>query len=144
MEEFKIEHYEKSNSGKKFPIFKTLSSNEAERIYRKFSEIVGVSISNLQLVKTIDEMEYQIENVNADDNNFSFANILNYLNIIPKRKVYINWYRYDNIDEMFTEDFIRDFDDIWYPGPDDIDIFDGSFLWIISVCHEGYIKYIKF
>lgn len=47
--------------------------------------------------------------------------------IKPQTNVYINWYRYDQVDEMAFVDLDKCFADIWYPGPDDIDIFDSEF-----------------
>ncbi len=33
----------------------------------------------------------------------------------------------------------RWFDDIWYPASDDIDLFDSTLDWILSVSHSGLI-----
>ena len=36
------------------------------------------------------------------------------------------------------------FSDIWYPSTDDIDVFDSSVSWILSVNHEGEIRSMHF
>ncbi|EKO31739.1 hypothetical protein LEP1GSC179_0008 [Leptospira santarosai str. MOR084] len=43
---------------------------------------------------------------------------------------------------MYLIDLINNFDDIWYPSVDDIDIIDMSISWILSVSHFGEIKLI--
>lgn len=41
---------------------------------------------------------------------------------------------------MRFKDLTEHFDYIWYPGPDDIEIFDDSLSWILSVDHGGYLR----
>jgi len=62
------------------------------------------------------------------------------LGISAEKKVYVNWYRYDNVDEIQFVDLTKYFDDIWYPGLDDIDIFDATFSWILSISHDGAVR----
>jgi hypothetical protein len=38
------------------------------------------------------------------------------------------------------EDLSRYFDDIFYPGPDDIELFDETLKWFMLVDHEGAIS----
>lgn len=59
------------------------------------------------------------------------------------QKVYINWHRFDKIDQMQFPDLMGHFDDIWYPGADDIDIFDDSLNWVASVSHFGNVRLLK-
>ena len=35
------------------------------------------------------------------------------------------------------------FDDIWYPDSDDIDIFDQTLSWILTVLHNGDVKILQ-
>jgi hypothetical protein len=35
------------------------------------------------------------------------------------------------------------FADLWYPGPDDIDILDASLSWILAVGHDGEVKLVQ-
>lgn len=57
--------------------------------------------------------------------------------------MFINWDRYEEIDEMGLDDLNRYFSDIWYPGSDEVDVFDSSFGWFLSVSPEGYVKVVR-
>jgi hypothetical protein len=49
----------------------------------------------------------------------------------------------DFIDAMALNDLVRYFADLWYPGPDDIDILDASLSWILAVGHDGEVKLVQ-
>ena len=74
--------------------------------------------------------------------NFKLIETLKNLKIQSSDKIFINWYRYDNIDSMTLDDLDTYFYDIWFAGPDDIDIFDRNLNWIVSIQHEGIVSYI--
>jgi hypothetical protein len=49
--------------------------------------------------------------------------------------VFINWYRFDDIDEMRLPDLAEHFADVWLPMAEDPDIFDSTFTWMLSIAH---------
>lgn len=57
---------------------------------------------------------------------------------------YINWRGFEDIDRLETKALAKYFDDIWYPGPDEIDIWDASYEWIMSIDADGGIRYAAF
>jgi len=57
-------------------------------------------------------------------------------------EVFINWHRFDRIDRIALLDLSNHFSDIWYPGSDDIEIFDESFDWLVAVHHDGDVRVI--
>ncbi|MBR3482957.1 MAG: hypothetical protein IKH45_08795 [Neisseriaceae bacterium] len=57
--------------------------------------------------------------------------------------ILIDWGKFDDIDKMAVNDFIKYFDDIWYPVADDIDVFDKSCSWIMRIAHWGDIFVIQ-
>jgi hypothetical protein len=59
------------------------------------------------------------------------------------KKVYLNWYRFDDIDQIDLAALDQYFSDIWYPGSDDLDVFDDSTDWIVSIAHFGKIRFFK-
>jgi hypothetical protein len=143
MENFKIEHFKKDNPSKEFPWFKALSSDEARVVYEEISRKIGKNIDPDQLVIKIDEAGKPIKSFNANNEDFVLNKVFETLNISPTENVFINWYRFDNIDEICLEDLNLHFDDVWYPGSDDIDIFDANFSLILSVSHGGAIKILR-
>lgn len=94
------------------------------------------------MTNAIDQKGTLVEGVKCEDCKLQVAGLLSYLKISPREHVFINWNRYDDIDEIGFNDLDMYFSDIWYPGSDDIDIFDSSFRWIISISPEGYIKVV--
>jgi hypothetical protein len=140
MEEFKREHF-KATYGMPFPAVRTLSPAEASEVARRLRTLLNLrpDSSPLQLVCALDELEETITDVNAEDSNFALDTIL-WKSVAPEAKVMINWYRFDEIDEVDFDDLVAFFNNFWYPGADDIDVFDASLSWIISVRHDGTIK----
>ncbi len=142
MENFKIEHFKRNNPADDFPAFNSLTFDKIQLIYDKLLKAIGGYFSPDQLVKKINELETLVKNVNANNEDFLLKSLLCEINIHPQQKVYVNWYRFDNIDELYFADLNMYFSDIWYPSSDDIDIFDSTFSWLLSISHDGTIKYL--
>jgi len=83
-----------------------------------------------------------LENIDAKDG-FNLIDTLNSISILPLPKIYINWYQFDDIDLINTSDLNKYFDDIWFPSADDIDLFDESLNWIVSIRHDGNVCFLK-
>jgi len=94
----------------------------------------------LVLTNRLLELSVPYKGINAENEHFDLAAVAKDLGISAEKKVYVNWYRYDNVDEIQFVDLTKYFDDIWYPGPDDIDIFDATFSWILSISHDGAVR----
>ena len=77
------------------------------------------------------------------ESEFQLIEVLKNLSIEPLENIYINWYKFDNIDIVKLLDLNNYFFDIWFPNSDDIEIFDDSLSWIISVRHDGNVSYLK-
>ena len=65
------------------------------------------------------------------------------LGLEPREEVYVNWDDFATIHRVRFADLAENFDYLWYPGPDDVDIFDESLSWVLSVDHGGYIRVWK-
>ena len=145
MEKYKIDNFKKENQSIDFPWHRSLSSIEIQNIVSKLSKAVGdVDVDPLALVKKIQKTSLQVDGINAEDSDFSISRIFEMLKIHPAENIFINWYRYDVLDEVRLDEFNHYFANIWYPSADDIDIFYISMDWIISISHHCIIRYIKF
>lgn len=143
MEKFKIENFEK-DSERVFPKFRSLDTQEIDCIVNRLRTTLAINLKeNLKLTVEIDRRQSILNQFNMHSVDITFSDILIKLNIHSSELVYINWYRYDNIDEMNLKDLVMHFNDIWYPCSDDIDIFDETCKWIVSINHEGYVKFLK-
>ncbi len=140
MEQFKVELFEEEY---KIPFinYKELRNDECQVLYRKINNIINsrINLTPLKMVCILEEKSKMISNFNANEN-FNLKECLNFLKIIPNESIYINWYRFDEIDELNFSDFNKFFDDIWFPEVDDINIFDSSLSWILSINHNGVVS----
>jgi hypothetical protein len=140
-----IEHFMAENPGAQFPHHRSLSINETEGIRRRLKKLIGLpdATDDLALVREVAKRSKECEGVNVNDAEFNISTILEHLNISPNEKLYINFYRFDIVDEMSINDISRHFNFIWYAGSDDIDIFDESLHWIFSISHDGHAQLLN-
>ena len=144
MEQFKLDNFYKEYHFN-FPDYSHLKNNECIKILEKIVKIFSFNenLSSLEILQLLHEKMLNVKNFNAEDEAFKFSSLLKELQITPKENVYINWYRFDDIDYIKYEHVAKYFEEIWYPGPDDIEIFDDTYEWFISIDHDGYVKYFK-
>jgi hypothetical protein len=146
MDPIKIKNFGREYPGKQFPIYKTLSNVDAQKI----KEIVATKLnmpensSSLKLVNALEKKSSLIPGADAESDNFNLKSTLSKVGISPNEHVFLNWYRFDRIDEIGLDDLSAYFDDIWYPAADYIDVFDNSLSWIVSIGYSGEVMVIKF
>lgn len=146
MDTFKVKHFEDTHPGETFPPFQAVHAKDAHR----FRELLRARLQldatadDLALVNALGKVEMRMDSANAQDDGFSLREVFNAIEIESCEQLYINWYRFDQIDQIRADDVMRCFDDIWYPASDDIDIFDHSLSWVVSISHEGSIAFVKF
>ena len=141
----KIENFERAKPGQSFPWFRHLNPKESEEIREalmgKLS--LGADTDGLTLVQTLLDRSGALEGYDAGADKFALLPVFEQLGLQPEEHVYINWHRFDDIDLISLKDLVSFFDDIWYPAADDLDIFDPSLNWILSVTHSGQIRILK-
>jgi len=140
MEDFKINFF-KNEHKREFPCYTHLSKKECSIITERLLEKYNLPDINalLERIYANEGFLFFIET----ESEFQFIEVLKNLSIEPLENVYINWYKFDNIDIIKLLDLNNYFFDIWFPISDDIDIFDESLSWIISVRHDGNVSYLK-
>lgn len=138
MEKFKVELFKKEY-GREFPSYKELSKNECNYLIDKIVKKYNLKDRNNIVSEITLKQSYLNNNAN---NNFNIVEILNELHIEPAKTIYLNWYKYDDIDVVDIETINDYFYDIWFPAADDIDFFDLNLNWILSVRHDGAIYYL--
>ena len=141
MEDFKIAHFVSENRGVPFPHYESLSAKENEAIRVRLSEAFGFSqsLAGISLATKIAQLQSHVEGLNAGDENFDLENVTQTAGISVHDKVFVNWYHFDKIDTLAFKDLAVFLGYIWYPSSDDIDIFDSSFSWIVSITHQGEV-----
>lgn len=142
MEDFKLELF-KEEYGRDFPSFTSLSQTECKGIREIICEKFGLSegADLLSFAKEISHKQIHVPEFDATDN-FELTQCLDRLGISFDQDILLNWYQFDEIDRIKIEDVNQYFDDIWFPDSDDIDLFDKSLDWILSIRHDGEISVI--
>jgi len=146
VDEIKIQDFQRDYPGENFPEYRTLSDEEAFRIQLTIITKLGLpqTTSPLDIVKSLEKTSILVPNCNAEDADFELITILTELGINTESTVYINWFRFDKIDELRLVDVSKYLDDLWYPVADSIDVFDESLSWILSIGYFGELLLIKF
>jgi hypothetical protein len=146
MDEFKRRAFRENHPGVAFPEFYTLKTEEASAIRRTLTEKLGIPIDSdpLTLVRRLLEVETPIGGFDARSDTFNLADAIRGAGIQAPSQVLVNWYRFDRIDQFALKDLIDYFTDIWYPSTDDIDIFDRSCAWTLSIMHYGAVQMVHF
>lgn len=140
MEKFKLDHHIKANGGLRLT-FRTLSDAACWTLRERLASRLGLagataSVPFLQMIlRALESRATQ----NAQGERFDLMQVFRQFAIVPREKCLVNFYRFDRIYEFPTTQLATYFDDIWYPGPDDIEIFDDDLTWMISVDHDGFI-----
>lgn len=142
MEQFKIDHFVKENRGMSFPDFESLSESKNVEVRLRVCEAFGFppNLVGAFLAEQIAKLQSNVEGVDAENEDFDLKGLTKLVGISVQENVFVNWHQFDKIDKLSFENLAKCFSDIWYPSSDDIDIFDSSFSWIISITHDGEIQ----
>lgn len=141
MEDFKLRIFERENGGRPFPEHRRLGPGEAERWRHALAEKAGArDLRGARLLGILFGRSRPIEGANADSEGFDLAALAPSLGLVPEREVYLNWDDFATIDRVRFADLAEHFPYFWYPGPDDVWIFDGSLRWVLLVDHGGHLR----
>jgi hypothetical protein len=141
MDSVKIENFKRENPGFAFPRFTSLTPNDCAQLRSGIAGRLGLTAQSepLELLKTLRARATYFTGVNAS-HGFDLRNLISKLGYTPDAEVLVNWYRFDQIDRIAVSDLDKHFDDIWYPGSDDIEVFDESVDWLVLVRHDGVVS----
>lgn len=141
MEAFKLVNFQHEHNTN-MPIVRSIEGSECEAVCRSLFR--NWHVNTLEEFFKKEEQEFVlVDNVNAEDDDLDWNKVFNSIGIPVPNEVFINFERFNNIDVFLFKDFCKYFDDIWYPAADDIEVFDSSFNWIVSVKHYGAVHYAK-
>jgi hypothetical protein len=146
MNQFKIENFRKSHPDSVFPFFKQIDAEACSVLARRIALAIGLTGSTnvLALIRRLVEVESEIGILSENDLSSSLVKILDQATISFSEFVYVNWYRFDSVDQMRYSDFVKNIEDIWYPSSDDVDIFDDTCSSIVSITHFGAVRAVRF
>ena len=137
MNSSRIQDFQLANPGKQFPWFRTLDARETNSLYSRLCAVVDLpaNADGLELVQTIEKAGTILTGAELRDFSGDIQHALQESRVVPRSNVYVNWYRFDEIDEFHFDDILRWFPDLWYTAAEDPDIFDDSLTWMLSLRH---------
>lgn len=141
MDAHKIDNFERVSTGK-FPDFRTLQGTELTTSQNRVFSLFEIAL-NIQLPLEISKMQDLCESrykTLALDEGFDICEVLREFAVHTREVIYLNWSMFDKIDQIDIYDFSNFFSNIWYPGVGDIDLFDETLFWMISIYHDGIIE----
>jgi hypothetical protein len=146
VDSFKLERFRELNPTTEFPQIRKISETKVRELRIRLARVVGfpAEIDNLALTHHLDSLLTPIDGASARTPGFDLAAVAESLGIQPLEDVYINWYRYDRVDEIKFNDLSKFLSWIWYPSADDIEVFDDACSWILSIAHTGDIAFVRF
>ncbi len=133
----KILDFKANHPAEDFPSFRTLEPSGIQVIRSRLGRLTGLpeDAAGLSIVKAIEKTGQVL--ITDDLRNFpgDIVTAFDRHQVTPSSRVYVNWYRFDEIDELRTQDFLRWFPDLWYTAAEDPDIFDEGLEWMLSLRH---------
>ena len=138
MDEFKISLFETEHKAS-FPQYRELTKLEGQKLADEISKKFNINILNFEMDLAAKQSFY---NESDSLESFKLIDTLRGIGIIPMKEIFVNWYKFERLDVFNAVDLDKYFYDIWFPSADDIDIFDESLKWVVSIRHDGIISYI--
>jgi hypothetical protein len=145
MEQVKIENFRREHPGTAFPWFRPLSPDEASNIKTRIRGLLtpDSGTDDLTLTRLVAAISVPLPGVSAEEPGFCLERQLQLRGVRPAPLVFINWYRYDEIDEMRLDELSKHLLYIWYPKTDDIEVFDNSLQWMLTIAHTGEVGFVR-
>ena len=146
MHAIKIDNYEREHGPGTFVRFRHLADVEAASIAEGLRKRLDIpaDATPTDMLREIDRRSVFIPDVDATDERFDLSRLMDRLNLDMPEVVYLNWYHFDDVDEMSTRDLSLHFSDIWYPSADDLEVIDPRTQWVMSIHHAGMITVLDF
>jgi hypothetical protein len=144
MEQFKIEHFKSEHPDHEFPSIGPIAERDIESLRERWFGNLDAEPDTdpLKVLTAIDSRSEPVPGT-ADEESFNLRNTLERLGVSAADTVYINWDRFDTIDAIALRDLSDHFQFIWYPGADDIEIFDATCTWMLLVRHYGGVQIFR-
>ena len=139
MDEFKISLFE-SEHAFRFPQYQSLGKIEGQKLMNNIAEKYNINLTNFEAELAMKQSF--CEEFNGEED-FKLKHCLTSLGIKLSNSLCINWYKFERVDVLTVDDLDKYFYDLWFPSADDIDLFDHTLNWIVSIRHDGCVSWIK-
>jgi hypothetical protein len=136
MEAYKIDNFRKTHT-EPFPTYRSPTEAEAAALEEFYLQIFGTTGPTLCGLLAVVERVLELD---ASNEGFDLSKALPRSYARFDAEVAVKWLdTFDTVDIFHFQTLVKYFDDIWYPGTDDIEIIDLDCKWLIAVEHGGYV-----
>ena len=124
MDKFKIENYEREHGAGTFVPFRHLGDEEANYVKEGLRMRLNLpeGLPSGEILRAIQDRSTLLPGVDADADEFNLRHVLDNLGFEVSEFTYLNWRRFDDIDEVKSSYLPPIFSDVWYPSADDLDL----------------------
>ena len=148
MRQFKLDNFRRSFPSREFPEFETLGEGACAELRGRLVARLGLpskGSDSQSLLAAVHALPGEKLGQVAEGSNPELRALLNSkgIELSTPHRVWVNWRRFEEVDVMGLDALEEHFDDIWYPGPDDIEVFDASLRWFLSVAHDGWMTLFR-
>jgi len=138
MEEFKIKNWEGE-----IPFIYELTQEEIQKLLLKL-KLKFFLRGNISL----NDFYHYILKHNITIGNVFNQQIFNNIkkicpHITDETYIYMDFENFKKIEKIKFRDFVKNFNNIWYPEVDDLTIFDDYCEWVIHFFHYGDVGFVK-
>lgn len=81
-----------------------------------------------------------VEDLDLEENEMPLLPLFSSCGVAPRGELYLQWGIFREVDGFSLAELERCFYELWYPGADDIELFDESMDWVIFVRHFGAVS----
>jgi hypothetical protein len=144
MDEIKITNFAAAHPGAHLPTFRHLERDECGSLQTALAAKLGLPVDSpgLAILRALESRANDIPSIQPSEDSFDLSDLFKRLQLEAK-KIYINWSRFDDIDEMNADEFSSFFHDLWYPASDDIEIFDDGQRWVLLIRHFDIAQIVR-
>ena len=136
MQDIKLQNMKEDYSS--IPNYETFSEREAKAIVRALISVY--SLGDIKESEAAEEILKKSVSVSLVNDDFSLTILGENLGIEIGESLFVSWDKFQEIDNINTEEFDEYFFDLWYEGIDNIGIFDSTLEWVIFIVRNGDIR----
>ena len=141
MHTFKLEHFYRAHPLTPSLEFSTLTNFEerlvVDALLLRARDANG---SPAEIMLQLAAQAAALPGVNLEERPIGLRRVFEMCRLNPGPVIYVQWGSLCDIDRFDREDLEKYFYDIWYPGADDIELFDSTYEWLVFVAHFGAVS----
>jgi len=143
MDTYKLEDFKNDYPGQSFPEFRKIAAEEGENFRRVFANRLHLpeDATPVSVINKLETLSEPVGKVRLQD--FDLATLIDSLNVQLDADdfVYLDWMRFDDIDQIRLTDLSKYFYDIWYG--EDFSLFASNCNWMVFVFHYKVVALVK-